>query len=439
MKKLTWTKTALCLALSLVLMLAVSCGGTGSSTAASSGGGAASSAAAPEAAASGEKIKLKVLLMSEDEARVRVYNEMYAPNVEAAFPNYEVEFELPGTGYQDKLRIYNSSGELPDVFFGWNTIMESGTAANLTPYITEDGFVDRYKTDGALIPYSDGNIYAISAGTDAYYTSALFLNKALFEQEGIAVPTDFDSLLETVNAFTAKGYTPPISIMGSFTAYAMLPQDLVVMNNPSDMEKMVAGEENFGSDPFRAAMDKYEQLVQAGAFPKDAATIGYDEHIALFTGGKSPMLYAPLWVYASIMDMEGLDWVSPISFDQKPATLNGWGQAYGGYMVAKDSENVEAAVKLAEWMCEQDAIFFSTELGNAVSIDTGAEVELPPISQAFYELFNDPATTVIPNYASNYISDTTKEEMIVNTGKLLSGQMTAASFCDTMADLQQQQ
>lgn len=413
-------KMALAAFLSLMMLLLPACNNAVTGTGAGGSGG---------------KTKLKVLLMSEDEARVRLHNEMYAPNIAEAFPDYDVEFELPGTGYQDKLRIYNSSGELPDVFFGWNIILESGTAENLTPYITEDGFIEKYRNKGALIPYTDGNIYAISAGTDAYYTSALFMNKALFEQEGLSVPTDFASLLSVAEQFGANGYTP-ISIMGSFSAYAMLPQDLVAMNNPADMDKMVQGDAGFDGAPFRGAMNQFEQLITAGAFPKDAATIGYDEHVALFTGGKSPMLYAPLWVYPSLLEMETLDWVSLISFDQSPKTLTGWGQAYGGYMVAKNSKHTGEAVKLAEWMCAQDATFFAKEFGNAVSIDIGEEVTLPPVSQAFYELFNDAGTTVIPNYASNYISDATKEELIVNIGKILSDQMNATEFCDAMAALQ---
>ena len=101
---------------------------------------------------SGEPVKLKAFLMSEDEARVRLYNECYAPNVKNDLPNLDVEFELPGKGYQEKLRIYNASGELPDVFFGWNIILESDNAVNLTPYIEKDGFIDRYKTKSALVP-----------------------------------------------------------------------------------------------------------------------------------------------------------------------------------------------------------------------------------------------------------------------------------------------
>ena len=381
-------------------------------------------------------VDLKAFLMSEDEARVRVYNEYYAPNVEEDLPELNVEFELPGKGYQEKLRIYNASGELPDVFFGWNIILESGNAVDLTPYIESDDFMDKYKTSSALIPYSDGKIYAISAGMDAYYTASMIYNKDIFEKEGVEVPTNFEELLKVCETFVEKDYVP-ISMLGSFTAYAFLPQELITMESTEDMEKIISGEMGFDSEPFRNAMAKYEQLIQVGAFAKDAATTTYDEHIALFTSGKAPMLYAPLWVEGSLQNMENLDYFSLPTFNKTPGFLNGWGQAYGGYMVSKNSENIEEAVKLAEWMVEQDAQFFSKEMGNAVGIDTGEEVELLPISKNYYDLFNQDGMKVIPNYASNYLKDSVKAEMEVNIGKLLTQQLTAEEFCDVMSEVQE--
>lgn len=385
--------------------------------------------------ASGEPVKLKAFLMSEDEARVRLYNECYAPNVKNDLPNLDVEFELPGKGYQEKLRIYNASGELPDVFFGWNIILESDNAVNLTPYIEKDGFIDRYKTKSALVPYSDGNIYAISAGMDAYYTAAMIYNKEIFEKENIKVPTNFEELLDACTQFAAKDYVP-ISMLGSFTAYAFLPQELITMDDPENMKKIIAGDMGFDSEPFRNAMKKYEQMIDAGAFAKDAATTTYDEHVALFTSGKSPMIYAPLWVYGSIDKMENLDYFSLPTFNKTPGFLNGWGQAYGGYMVSKNSENIEESVKLAEWMVEQDAKFFSEEMGNAVGMDVGTEPKLSPITQDYYDLFNQEGMDVIPNYASNFLKDSVKAELEVNIGKLLTKQLTADEFCTTMDKLQ---
>lgn len=416
------------LASSLVCALAVSLVACGTPAASGTTGQPAASQATDK------PVKLKALLMSEDEVRLKLYNDCYKPNVKTDLPNLDVEFELPGKGYQEKLRIYNASGELPDVFFGWNIILESGNAENLTPHITEDGFIDRYKAKSALIPYSDGNVYAISAGMDAYYTSALMYNKDMFAAEGIKVPTNFEELVKASEQFAAKGYVPIASL--PFTLYAFLPQDLVTMDDPQAMRDMISGKAGFDSDPFKAAMNKYNQLIEAGAFSKDAATITYDEHIALFTSGKSPMIYAPLWVYPSIQDQAGLDYMYLPSFNKTPSFLNGWGQAYGGYMVSKNSEHLEEAIQLAEWMVEQDATYFAKELGNAVGVDVGFEPELAPITKDFYDLFNKEGMEVLPNYASNFLADSVKAELEVNIGKLLTKQITVDEFCTTMDTLQ---
>lgn len=427
-------KILACLLAVVVTLSLVGCGQSNEVVESSDGAEEVVEAEKVEEVESSEKIELSAFLLSEDEIRLDLYNNYYAPNVENDLPHLEVEFELPGVGYQDKLRIYNASGELPDVFFGWNVILESGNALDLTPYIEADGFIDNFKNPGSLIPYSDGNIYAISSGADAYYTSALMYNTTLFEAEGIEIPTNFDELVTVCEQFATKGYSP-ISIMGSFTAYAMLPQDLITMESVDDIKLLNSGEIGFDSEAFVEAMTKFQRLVDADAFPADAATIGYDDHIALFTTGKSPMIYAPLWVYPSIQDMEGLDFMYLPTFSQEPNHLNGWGQAYGGYMVSKNTEHPEEAVELAEWMVKQDAEYFAIEMGSAIGYDVGVEPELPPISKSFYDLFNSEDVEVIPNFASNYLSDSVKAEMLTNIGNFLTKQMDAETFCTTMETL----
>ena len=105
-------------------------------------------------------------------------------------------------------------------------------------------------------------------------------------------------------------------------------------------------------------------------------------------------------------------------------------------MVSKNSENIEESVKLAEWMVEQDAKFFSEEMGNAVGMDVGTEPKLSPITKDYYDLFNQEGMDVIPNYASNFLKDSVKAELEVNIGKLLTKQLTADEFCTTMDKLQ---
>lgn len=77
-------------------------------------------------------------------------------NLAEALPDVEVEFE-PGGGGEDmanKLKTYNASGDLPDVWYSTAdsaaAIRSAGNMENLTDYVTEDGFLDNYAIPDAL-------------------------------------------------------------------------------------------------------------------------------------------------------------------------------------------------------------------------------------------------------------------------------------------------
>lgn len=66
-----------------------------------------------------EKVKIKFLSLSADENRNNIRENYIKVNVEKEFPNVEVEYDLGGGGqdYANKLKAYNASGDMPDVWF----------------------------------------------------------------------------------------------------------------------------------------------------------------------------------------------------------------------------------------------------------------------------------------------------------------------------------
>lgn len=382
-------------------------------------------------AADGEKIKLKVFLLSEDTNRLTLYNDYYSKRIGEAFPDYEVEFELPGTSFSEKLKVYNSSGELPDIYWGLSDLtILSDNSLDLTPYITADGFIDRYRTAGALIPYTDGKIYAISSGTDAYFSAGLWYNKDIFEAEGIEIPQSYEELLAACKKLSDAGIVPIAAYEWPFTNWIF--QELATNDGPEAMQKLMAHETDFNDPAFVEAARKIQELVDIGAVPADVATTTYEENISMFNTGKAAMLYHPIWCLAGVDESINVDYISLASYGHDLSVLNGWGQAVGGFMVAKNSANPEAAVKVAEWLCEQDAEYF-TSIGNAVSLDVGQpEPEMSPIVKAFYDAFNADGVTVLPNFATNYLSAAGQAEFSTNMGKLLTKQCTPEEFCAAM-------
>ena len=384
----------------------------------------------PEAAGA-EKIKLKVFLLSEDANRLALYNDYYSQRIGDAFPNYEVEFELPGTSFAEKLKVYNSSGELPDIYWGTSDLtIVSGNALDLTPYIEADGFADKYMTSGALIPYTDGKIYAISAGTDAYYSAGLWYNKDIFEAEGLEIPNSYEELVELCKTLAAKGYVPIAAYEWPFTNFIF--QELATNGGADAMLKLMNHEIDFNDPAFVEAARKIQEMVSIGAFPADVATTTYEENVSMLETGKAAMLYHPIWCLAGLSSDLNLGYISLANYGQDLSLLNGWGQSFGGFMVSKNSENVEAAVEVAEWLCMQDAEYFNS-VGNAIALDVGLDAPvMSEIVQAYYDAFNAPGVEVVPNFSMNYLSAAGQAEFSTNMGKLLTLQCTPEEFCAAM-------
>lgn len=388
----------------------------------------------------GEKIKLKVMILSEDSNRQKIYQDYYSANIEEAFPNYEVEFELPGSeeNYTSKITVYNASETLPDVFWGRDVVYQAGNALPLTYLLDDEEFMSNYTNKSALIPAPDGEIYCLNSGTDSFFAGPIFYNKDIFDKEGLTMPTNYDELLALVKTLKEKGYVPIAA-----TAWAInnfLFADLVGADDYNTMLKLERKEIGFEDQAVLDGVAKLKELTDAGAFPVDVTSIEHQVHEQMFIDGKAAMIYHPIWVYPAISaaDFEiGFDYLPEI-FGQP--LVNSWGSATGGgFMVAKNSQHKEAAVEVAAWLVMQDAKFFNTEAGNPTAIkgfDTLPE-GAPDVNAYFYDKIRDEATVVAPSFCPNYMTQAQKSEFSTNVAKLLTDQVTVEEFCTIMAGVYQ--
>lgn len=429
MKKLSSKITALLLIVVMMTMV-VGCGKTEEVKEETTGAVTeeATTEAAEEETAMKEKIKLKVMVLSEDTNRQTIYNDYYSAKIGEAFPDYEVEFELPGSSdaYESKLKIYNASGELPDIFWGQDIVYQAGNALPLTDIIIADGFLDTFSNPSALIPASDGEVYCLNSGTDSFFAGPLYYNKAIFEEVGIEAPTNFEELVAVSETLVAEGYLP-ISIM-AWAVQNFFFSDLITMDDYTNMVKLQKGEIDFNDPAIIEASNKLMTLVDAGAFPENVTAIEYQVHVDMFNKGEAAMLYHPLWVIPAIDETMDLGYVYLPEFGGEKV-VNAWGGATaGGFMVSKNSENTEAAVKVAEWLVTQDAEYFS-EIGNAVALDGYAVPEdSHEIVLEFYNRMIDDETVKIPNLPTNYMTQAVSSEYGVLLDKLIYKLVTPEEF-----------
>lgn len=383
-----------------------------------------------------EKIKLRVMTLTTDENRNNIMDQFIKPNLAEAFPNLEVEFE-PGGGGEDmanKIKTYNASGDMPDVF--WNdagfftSLNQAGNIMDLKPYISEDGFLNKYKVPEAL-EHFDGKIYSIASGADTYFTPVIFYHKDLFEQAGAEVPQTFDELIEVSKKLKDSGIVP-VATPGKdgWAPKLFMLQQMVQIENPEAMSKLVNNETDFNDPAVIAGVERMERLVKEGVFAEGIANLDYGPAMEMFTSKRSAMLWMFTWELPNMAKIEGVDFFpfpsAGPAYDQNKV-VQFWGSPLNGYAVSAKTAHPDEAVKLAEFLAMQDALYFES-VGSAIALETGNTVsDLDPLMEKFLTWYNA-AEVMIPSMALNSLDARMSSEMSTQGARLLTGEYPAADF-----------
>lgn len=379
--------------------------------------------------------KLKAFLMYADADRKALHDTFYTKNVKKELPDFNVQFEVTaGTGYLDKLRVYNSSGDMPDVYWGNALPIVSGNSLDLTNIIKQDGFIKKFTNPNVLIPWKNGKIYAISSGSDTNFIPVVFYNKAIFAKSGLTVPKTIDEFISAGKKLKVDGYIP-LSAPGAWVLCETFMQDLFTGIDPKYPSKILAGTAKFSDPTGIKAFKELKGMIDAGMFPTNMSTIDYGGGIQLFTDKKAAMCFVPTWEVGGMekaspdFDFFGMPGAGSVDINKN---INIWGSAQNGFSVFTHSKNKDAAVKLAEWLVSQDAKYFQTVKGQKVSYDIGIPLkDISPLTQKTYDRI---AGATVTQTAVMTLSGPTDAIFQTNMGKFLTGQITAEDFTKLLDD-----
>ncbi|MFI3213488.1 MAG: extracellular solute-binding protein [Eubacteriales bacterium] len=429
------------LALSLVATALAGCGGTEEATEdISSTSSESSSEVASTESSSDEKITLRLMTISTDGNQTTILNDYILKNIEEAFPNVELEYE-PGGGGDDnanKLKTYNASGDLPDVWYSTadsaGAILSAGNMQDLTQYITDDGFIDKYAVPEAL-QYNDGSIYTITSGADTYFTPRIFYNKEMFEEYGLEEPTTYDELLEICVTLKENGEVPmSIAGQGGWAPQLFLMQTMIQMEDPQVAIDILSNTGDFDNQVVVNAANRISEMAQIGAFPDGVTNLSYTNSREMFTTGRAAMFGGFSWEVSGFAELEDFTvdmcmWPSASEGVVVEDTTQYWGSPLNGYAVNPNSENLEMAVKLAEFCVEQEAEFYATQ-GNVLNIETeGASdsSEMSSLMEKNIELYNG-AEQKIASIMLNCMDTKVATEFATYGSNLLTGEYSGEDF-----------
>ncbi len=228
------------------------------------------------------------------------YSPFWTGTVDAfqeANPNVTIEpFNFPIDQLWDRLNIEIAAGTPPDLLevTGFNVFqyMNQGVLAPLNQCFEGTDIVDNVLAEDKYAVDDDGNIYALNLSAR---TLQLFVNRALFDEAGVDVPTNFEEFMAA-----AKALTDP-----SKDQYGLVLVDLPHSRMYEAVLDMVVGygghfstdgEPNFTAPEVINGVQYFKDLFDAGVMPQGVADGG--AQYSYFNSGKVGMSIDGAWYWA---------------------------------------------------------------------------------------------------------------------------------------------
>ncbi len=378
-----------------------------------------------------EKVTIKFLSLSADDNRNSIRDNYIKVNIEKEMPNVEVEYDLGGGGqdYANKLKAYNASGDMPDVWFSEqnlsSVVIAAGNALDLYPYVQKSGFDKKIKLPALVTPDKDGKLYCVQPGADQYFTPRIWYHKDIFAQHNIQVPKTFDELVAACETLKSKGLIP-MSIAGKdgWVPNLAMVQTMIMAEDPQVAQDIVDNKTDFSNPVVKNALGRIQKLAQIGAFDEGVTNVDYGPSIEAYTSGQAAMLVMFTWETANLEkqapDTDFFPWPTAKEGLDPNNAIQYWGAPLSGYLASANSKNPEVAADFAIFCATQDALYYNDN-GSPTMLDTGKEVEITsPLLKKSLDQFNA-AQIKIPSMWAATFNAKMSAEFATQNSKLLTG------------------
>ena len=281
------------------------------------------------------------------------------------------------SGGAEQLTLLFADGDLPDVIIGANVSeaqlmrygADEGMLQNLKAYITPELTPNLYKLYSEHPEYKeaiadqDGNIWSlgyVGGTTKAGNISRAFINYEWLERAGLETPTTLDEFVDMLRAFKKFGgdVTPmggswtaenPLLILLNAFGYmteSAIGMDIALRNG--EIVLPVADREVYGE-----YLKLLNQLYTEGLIHKNFFTMQYGDIKTMVSQGKTGFTTAAPFTLTS----DFTDWWGAQALTSEHNTIAMWPQAEtsltcGGFVVSAKSDNVELAMRFADWFFE---------------------------------------------------------------------------------------
>ncbi|GIO67986.1 MAG TPA: extracellular solute-binding protein [Paenibacillus cookii] len=248
-------------------------------------------------------------------------------------PNVKVENDTMSAnddGFRTKVNTDMTSGNEPDVLFYFvgadaQGFVDAGKVVPLNEILDADPEWKAGFSPAALenTRQKDGNIYAVPL--TGFY-EGLFVNKKIFADNNLELPTDWDKLKKAVETLSKKGIIPlaaPFDQSHYVIEHFILSAAGAKGHNSGLLD---------GIDPnWEKGYAAMKELYDLGAFPKDAATIDLSMASNYYGEGKAAMILEGSWAMGNWKDPNVIDNTTVLPFPVMPGGAGTGKDIIGGF------------------------------------------------------------------------------------------------------------
>ncbi|WP_374016973.1 extracellular solute-binding protein [Paenibacillus thiaminolyticus] len=377
----------------LLSMFLAACGNKGGSNAGGPAEGTTPPAETGSQEAKADPVKLRVFSTFGGTDPSREAFQALLDDFTAKNPHVTIEndpMSANDDGFRTKVNTDMNSGNEPDLLFYFigadaEGFVNAGKVVPLNEILDADaewknGFIPNALE---LARQKDGNIYAVPL--TGFY-EGLFVNKKIFEDNGLELPTDWDKLKTAVSTLSGKGIIPLSAPFDQ--SHYVVEHAILSAAGPEGQDKGLMD----GIDPnWEKGYAGLKELYDLGAFPKDAATIDLGMAGNYYSEGLAAMILEGSWAINGWSD-DTRNNSTVVPFPQVPGGAGSGNDIVGGFgsgfylpkSTYDDAAKKDAAIALLKHLTSPDSI---QKIATANGGTPAADVEVTGLPQVALDGF----------------------------------------------------
>jgi raffinose/stachyose/melibiose transport system substrate-binding protein len=431
MKKL-YSVIAIIAAMS-VLLLGCGSGTTGSSDnpagQASNGGQGTSGESAPDNAAEKPDENISLRYATWNYSDTKDATDAFIKNVKEKL-GITIQLEnYPTDQYEGAIKAKIASGDAPDLIQVHNAmsgygaeLVKQGEFADISGLSVLDQYIDSAKSANTV----DGKLYAVTTSTNVL---GVMYNKKIFNDLGIAIPTNIDEFTKAAEKIKAANIVPIAGgFKDSWTAqiipFVAIAQTLQTADH-NIVKELSEGKAKYEQptmiDDFKIQTD----WAKKGYFQDNFLGTDVNVASAMVGTGKAAMLINGTWQLKSVQDSNPQAEIGffplPLNKAGEPLTIPT--TLSGGVFINAKSENLEAAKKVLDYYLgtESQTAFIKNVKG--ITTNKTVKVEDPFLTEVNQALSS--AGYVTDHFHGQYQSSAMKTLLEKGWQNMLAGGTTA--------------